>query len=110
MAFNFKKIPFQDITDLKCLSVPHNYILVQDKDKWVTSLLLNCSQGDIWLQSSEPNPVYVPLLTCQIGVVDSLFDFGFFDYDDCVLGKKQLPCSCFVSFPVILDHRNCILK
>lgn len=30
-------------------------------------------------------------LTCQIGIVNPLFDFGVFNNDDCILGEKQLP-------------------
>lgn len=30
-------------------------------------------------------------LTCQVGIVNPLFDFGVFNNDDCILGEKQLP-------------------
>lgn len=62
------------------------------------------------MAKTDPNPIPVPIPTCQIAVVNPLFDFGLLDDDGCVLGQEQLPGSCLVSFPVVLDHRHCILK
>lgn len=52
----------------------------------------------------------LPLLTCEVAVVDLLLDFGLFDQHSRILGEQQLPGTGLVAFAVILDHRNGVLK
>lgn len=49
-------------------------------------------------------------LTCQVGVINPLLDFGVLHDDHSTGCQEQLPGSGFVALSVVFHHGHCILR